>query len=67
MSITLYTEQGKKITANKVIATRYPLQQTKHIIHVSVQKEVYHCNISKEKYPRGMYINIEEPKVIKRL
>ncbi|NLK68839.1 MAG: FAD-dependent oxidoreductase [Clostridiaceae bacterium] len=62
--ITLYTEQGKKITANKVvIATRYPFynKQSMYYSRIYAERSYIIAISAKEKYPGGMYINIEEP------
>lgn len=62
--IILTTEYGNKITANKVvIATRYPFYN-KHSMYYSriyTERSYLLAFSAKEKYPGGMYINVENP------
>lgn len=60
----LYTKQGKKVSAEKVIiASHYPFYN-KHGLYfgrIYVERSYALAIQAKEKYPGGMYINIEEP------
>ena len=61
---TLYTKQGKKVIAEKVIiASHYPFYN-KHGLYfgrIYVERSYALAIKAKEKYPGGMYISVEEP------
>jgi len=62
--ITVTTEHGKKVTADKVIiASHYPFYNKPGMYFSRIYTErAYIVAISaKEKYPGGMYINAEDP------
>lgn len=62
--ITITTENGKKVTANKVvIASHYPFYNKPGMYFSRIYTErAYVIAVSvKEKYPGGMYINAENP------
>lgn len=62
--ITITTEQGKKITANKVIiASHYPFfnKQGMYFSRIYTERTYIIAISAKEKYPGGMYLNAENP------
>jgi len=62
--ITITTEQGKKVTANKVIiASHYPFYNKPgmYFSRIYTERTYILAIAAKEKYPGGMYINAENP------
>lgn len=58
------TNQGKKVTADKVIiASHYPFYNKKGMYYsrIYVERSYILAIKAKEKFPGGMYINIEDP------
>ncbi|OQB14695.1 MAG: Gamma-glutamylputrescine oxidoreductase [Firmicutes bacterium ADurb.Bin193] len=61
---TITTEQGKKVSAKKVvIATHYPFYNKEglYVARIYTERAYVLAIKAKEKFPGGMYINAEEP------